>query len=136
MLFNVVLSVNERWARAVCCPASRHADRHLAGVPAGKCHERRAGARVCQTTGLRSESAMKILVSGSSGPKVAARVAAMLAHTHEVIGVDMAPSTTTSIVADITRINDWRSQLRDTDAVIHLAIIGDRPRLISDRLVF
>ena len=66
---------------------------------------------------------MKILVSGSSGPKVAARVAAMLAHTHEVIGVDMAPSTTTSIVADITRINDWRSQLRDTDAVIHFAAL-------------
>ena len=66
---------------------------------------------------------MKILLTGSSGPKVAARLATIIAQTHEVIGVDMAPSPTTSIVADITGINDWRPHLRDMDAVIHFAAL-------------
>lgn len=66
---------------------------------------------------------MKILLTGSSGPKVAARVATMLAQTHEVIGVDMAPSPTTSIVADITRIKDWQTHLQSVAAVIHFAAL-------------
>ena len=66
---------------------------------------------------------MKILLTGSSGPKVAARVATIIAQTHEIVGLDRAPSPTTSIVADIIRINDWRLHLRDIDAVIHFAAL-------------
>ena len=66
---------------------------------------------------------MKLLVTGSSGPKVASRVAAILARYHDVIGVDMIASPTTSIVADITRIGDWRPNLQGVDAVIHFAAL-------------
>lgn len=66
---------------------------------------------------------MKLLLTGSSGPKVAARVATYLAQSHEVIGVDIAPSPTTSIVADITSIKHWSPYLQDVDAVIHFAAL-------------
>ena len=66
---------------------------------------------------------MKLLLTGSSGPKVASRVAAILAQSHDLIGVDKTPSPTTSIVADITRINSWRPHLQDVDAVIHFAAL-------------
>ena len=66
---------------------------------------------------------MKLLLTGSSGPKVASRVAAMLARAHDVIGLDKTPSPTTSIVADITRINNWRPHLEGLDAVLHFAAL-------------
>ena len=66
---------------------------------------------------------MKILITGSSGPKVAAHVATILAQTHDVIGVDIAPSPTTSIVADITHIKDWQAHLQGVTAVIHFAAL-------------
>ncbi len=66
---------------------------------------------------------MKLLFTGSSGPKVASRAAEYLAQSHEVIGVDLAPSPTTSIIADITRIKDWQPHLQDVDAVIHFAAL-------------
>ena len=66
---------------------------------------------------------MKLLLTGSSGPKVASRVAAVLAESHNVVGVDLAPSPTTSIVADITRIGDWRPYLQGVDAVMHFAAL-------------
>ena len=66
---------------------------------------------------------MKLLLTGSSGPKVASRVATYLAQSHEVIGVDLAPSPTTSIVADITRIKDWQPHLQAVDTVIHFAAL-------------
>ena len=66
---------------------------------------------------------MKILLTGSSGPKVASRVAAILALNHEVTGVDMTAAPTTTIVADITRVDDWQRHLQGIDAVIHFAAL-------------
>ncbi|MEQ1516846.1 MAG: NAD(P)-dependent oxidoreductase [Usitatibacteraceae bacterium] len=66
---------------------------------------------------------MRILLTGSSGPKVAAQVVAILSRQHEIIGVDLTPAATTSIVADITQIKDWQPQLRGVDAVIHFAAL-------------
>ncbi len=51
---------------------------------------------------------MKILLTGSAGPKVAARVATMLAGSHPEIGVDQAPSSMTFVVADITFVGNSR----------------------------
>ena len=66
---------------------------------------------------------MKLLVTGSSGPKIASRVAAALAQSHNVVGVDLTPASTTSIVDDITRIVDWRRHLQSVDVVIHFAAL-------------
>ena len=66
---------------------------------------------------------MKILLTGSSGPKVASRVAAILAQQHDVAGVDMTPAPTTIIVADITRIDDWQRHLQGIEAVVHFAAL-------------
>ena len=62
---------------------------------------------------------MKLLLTGSSGPKVAATVATHLAQFHAVFGVDNASSPTTSLVADMALTKDWKAHLRDVDAVIH-----------------
>ncbi len=66
---------------------------------------------------------MNLLVTGSSGPKVASRVAEILARSHHVAGLDQTPAPTTTIVADITRVDDWRPHLRGVDAVIHFAAL-------------
>ena len=66
---------------------------------------------------------MKLLVTGSSGPKVASHVAAYLAQMHAVIGVDVVPASTTSIIADITRVVDWAPHLYGVNAVIHFAAL-------------
>lgn len=66
---------------------------------------------------------MKLLLTGSSGAKVASRVAVILAQSHRVVGVDMMPAPTTTIVSDITSISDWRQHLRGVDAVVHFAAL-------------
>ena len=66
---------------------------------------------------------MKLLLTGSSAPKVAARVADILAQAHTVVGVNRTPAPTTSIIADITRIDDWRPHLLGVDAVVHFAAL-------------
>lgn len=66
---------------------------------------------------------MKILFTGSSGLKVASRVVSILGHHHIVDGIDMIPSPTTAIVADITHIKDWRPYLKGVDAVVHFAAL-------------
>ena len=66
---------------------------------------------------------MKLLVTGSSGPKVASHVAAYLAQTHAVIGVDVVPASTTSIIADIARVVNWAPHLDGVNAVIHFAAL-------------
>jgi len=66
---------------------------------------------------------MKILLTGSSGPKVAATVAARLAGEHDVVGFDLHPAPTTTHVADITRITDWQPYLDGVDAVVRLAAL-------------
>ena len=66
---------------------------------------------------------MKLLLTGSSGPKVAATVATHLAQFHAVFGVDNASSPTTSLVADMALTKDCKAYLRDVDAVIHFAAL-------------
>lgn len=65
---------------------------------------------------------MKILLTGASGAKVAATVAATLARAHNVVGLDLVASPTTHVIADITSV-DWRMHLRDVDAVVHFAAL-------------
>ena len=71
---------------------------------------------------------MKLLLTGSSGPEVAATVATHLAQFHAVFGVDKASSPTTSLVADMTLIKDWQPYLRDVDAVTHFAALHEPHR--------
>jgi nucleoside-diphosphate-sugar epimerase len=66
---------------------------------------------------------VRLLITGSSGPKVASHVTAYLASAHKVIGVDMAAAPTTNVIADITRVSDWSPQLDGVDAVIHFAAL-------------
>lgn len=51
---------------------------------------------------------MKIRLTGSAGPKVAAHVATMFAGSRQVIGVDRTLSPMTSVVADITFVGNSR----------------------------
>ena len=62
---------------------------------------------------------MKLLLAGSSGPKVVATVATHLAQFHAMFGVDNASSPTRSLVADMALTKDWKAYLRDVDAVTH-----------------
>ena len=66
---------------------------------------------------------MKLLLTGSSGPKVAATVATHLAQFHAVFGVNNASSPTTSMVANIARVWDWQPHPRDVNTVIHFAAL-------------
>jgi nucleoside-diphosphate-sugar epimerase len=66
---------------------------------------------------------MRILMTGSSGPKTGATVAGCLAQSHELCGIDLAPGLHTQHVLDITTIRDWRPYLAGVDAVVHFAAL-------------
>ncbi len=66
---------------------------------------------------------MKILFTGSSGPKTGATVARHLALSHELIGLDLSPAPTTTHIADIRTIHDWLPYLAGVDAVVHFAAL-------------
>jgi UDP-glucose 4-epimerase len=66
---------------------------------------------------------VRVLFTGSSGAKTGAIVAAHLARTHEVIGVDRVASTTTQHLADITKVTDWSRLLDGVHAVVHFAAL-------------
>ncbi len=66
---------------------------------------------------------MRILFTGSSGPKVASIVASTLAKTHQVVGIDRSPGRHTEHLIDITTIQDWSPYLRGVDAVVHFAAL-------------
>jgi UDP-glucose 4-epimerase len=66
---------------------------------------------------------VRVLFTGSSGAKVGATVAAHIAKSQEVIGVDRLASTTTQHLADITKGTDWPRLLDGVDAVIHFAAL-------------
>jgi UDP-glucose 4-epimerase len=66
---------------------------------------------------------MKILFTGSSGPKVGATVAAHLAATHEIIGIDLMPAPQTKHIADIAAVTNWSKYLEGVDAIIHFAAL-------------
>jgi nucleoside-diphosphate-sugar epimerase len=63
---------------------------------------------------------MKVLVTGSSG-RVGRAVRVRLAHEHEVIGLDQAPSSTADVVAALADEAALRAALRGVDGVIHCA---------------
>lgn len=81
-------------------------------------------------------SSMKILFTGSSGPNVAATVAAQLAVENDVYGIDLVASPTTRSVADITKITDWRPYLDGVDAVVHFAALHAPHRATHSREAF
>jgi nucleoside-diphosphate-sugar epimerase len=66
---------------------------------------------------------MKLLMTGSSGPKVGSVVAGELAAIHQLAGIDLAPAPHTSLLADITLVADWSPHLEGVDAVIHFAAL-------------
>ncbi len=79
---------------------------------------------------------MKILFTGSSGPKVGAAVAAILQRKHTVIGIDRVASPATQFVADITHIVDWSCYVDGIDAVIHFAALHAPHRETHSREAF
>ncbi len=79
---------------------------------------------------------MKILFTGSSGPKVAATVAAQLAVENDVYGIDLVASPTTRTVSDIAGIVDWRPYLDGIDAVVHFAALHAPHRSSHSREAF
>jgi UDP-glucose 4-epimerase len=71
---------------------------------------------------------MKILFTGSSGPKVASTVATRLSQQHNVVGIDLCPlphanAQFTTHVADIREVADWRPMLEGVEAVVHFAAL-------------
>jgi UDP-glucose 4-epimerase len=66
---------------------------------------------------------LRVLFTGSSGAKAGATVAAHIAKSREVIGVDRLAASTTHHLADITRMTDWSRLLDGVDAVIHFAAL-------------
>lgn len=79
---------------------------------------------------------MRVLITGSSGPKVAATVARVLAGEHQVLGLDRVAAPTTTTVADITRIADWSPYLEGVDVVMHFAALHAPHRATHTRSAF
>lgn len=79
---------------------------------------------------------MRILMTGSSGPKTGATVAAILAQSHEVCGFDLVPGPNTRYVGDITAIRDWRPYFAGVDAVVHFAALHAPHRETHSRDAF
>jgi nucleoside-diphosphate-sugar epimerase len=65
---------------------------------------------------------MKIVLTGSSG-RVGRSIYTVIAHQHEIIGVDRTPFSTTSLLADINDSSRLREALQGADAVIHTAAL-------------
>lgn len=79
---------------------------------------------------------MKILFTGSSGPKVGATVAAHLAKFYDVVGIDLAPAQHTKYVEDIVNIADWSPYVEGVDAIIHFAALHAPHRDTHSRAQF
>lgn len=66
---------------------------------------------------------MKVLLTGSSG-RIGRAIRARLAHArHEVVGVDIAPSPATDVVASVEDAAALRAALRGCDSVVHTAAL-------------
>lgn len=79
---------------------------------------------------------MRILMTGSSGPKTGAKVAAHLSRFHQVCGVDLAVGAQTHHLADIAAIRDWRPYLEGVQAVVHFAALHAPHRETHSRAAF
>lgn len=79
---------------------------------------------------------MRILFTGSSGPKSGATVASVVASHHHVSGVDLQPGPHTSHACDITAIDDWQPLLDGVDAVVHFAALHAPHRQSHDASAF
>jgi nucleoside-diphosphate-sugar epimerase len=84
---------------------------------------------------------VKLLMTGSSGPKSGAIVARELGLRHQVVGVDLAPAApdaqlAAQHVADIRHIQDWRPLLDGVDAVVHFAALHAPHRETHSRADF
>ena len=65
---------------------------------------------------------MRILVTGASG-RVGRAVLVRLAHAHEVVGLDRAPSSTATLVGDLLDAALLDHAMRGADAVVHVAAL-------------
>ena len=65
---------------------------------------------------------MKVLVTGSTG-RVGRAIYVRLCPAHEVVGLDLAPSSTADIVASLQDDRAVEAALRGVDAVIHVAAL-------------
>lgn len=79
---------------------------------------------------------MKILFTGESGPKVGATVAAYLARSHEIIGIDLVAAQHTRFLADIAKIADFSQYAEGVDAVVHFAALHAPHRQTHSRREF
>jgi UDP-glucose 4-epimerase len=66
---------------------------------------------------------VRVLFTGSSGPKSAVTVASVVASRHQVLGIDLQPGPHTTLVRDIVAIDDWQPLLEGVDAVVHFAAL-------------
>ena len=73
---------------------------------------------------------MRILVTGSSGHLGEALVRVLRADGHEVTGLDVLPSDTTTVVGSVTDHAAVRAALRNAEAVLHTATLH-KPHVAS-----
>jgi len=68
---------------------------------------------------------MKVVVTGASGKAGRAVVGDLLAHDHDVLGVDVGPGerATSVLFADLSQFGQTIESLAGADAVVHLAAI-------------
>jgi nucleoside-diphosphate-sugar epimerase len=69
---------------------------------------------------------MKVVVTGASGKAGRAVVRDLVAHDHDVLGLDVVPAVepgTPSLVTDLTQFGQTIESLAGADAVVHLAAI-------------
>lgn len=70
---------------------------------------------------------MRALVTGSSGFLGAAVVRALRERGDDVTGVDVRPSATTDLVADLTADGPWQRAAGEADVVLHTAaLVGEK----------
>ena len=65
---------------------------------------------------------MRILVTGAAG-LIGSGVAARLAGTNDVIGLDLNPGEHVRIVADCGDVAEWRQRIGPLDAIVHVAAL-------------
>ncbi len=79
---------------------------------------------------------MRVLFTGSSGPKSGATVASVVASRHQVVGIDLHSGSHTCHVRDITAIDNWLPLLEGIDAVVHFAALHAPHRQSHDANAF